>query len=126
MLAGMTDRSFDAIAGLASGLAFATGDDIVRQGEPGTGFFIIVTGRAQVARDGVVLRELGPGVFLGEIALIDGSPRTATVTASEPIDGLTVERTDFLDLFERLPVFRLEILNALTQRIRATGGAPLS
>lgn len=125
MFAGMTDRSFDAIAGLASEVAFAAGDDIVRQGEPGTGFFIIVTGRAQVVRDGDVLRELGPGDFLGEIALVDGNPRTATVTALEPIDGLTVDRTDFLDLFERLPVFRLDILNALTQRIRATGGAPL-
>ena len=125
LFTGMTDRSFDAIAGLATETGFGTGDDLVRQGEAGTVFLIIVSGRARVDRDGATLRELGPGDFLGEIALIDGSPRTATVTALEPIDALTIQRADFLDLLERLPVFRLEMLNALTQRIRATGGAPL-
>jgi CRP-like cAMP-binding protein len=125
LFAGMTDRSFEAIASVASQVGFAVGDDLVRQGEPGTAFFIIVTGRARVDRDGSLLRELGPGDFLGEIALVDGSPRTATVAALEPIEAVTVQRADFLDLFERLPVFRLEVLNALTQRIRATGAAPL-
>jgi CRP/FNR family cyclic AMP-dependent transcriptional regulator len=125
LFAGMSDRSFEAIAGVASGVRFSAGDEMLRQGDPGTAFYIIVGGRARVDRDGATLRELGPGDFLGEIALVDGSPRTATVTALDPIDALTVKRADFLDLLERLPVFRLEILNALTQRIRATGGAPL-
>ena len=125
LFAGMTDRSFEAIASVASEVGFAAGDDLVRQGEPGTAFFIIVSGRARVNRDGITLRELGPGDFLGEIALVDGSPRTATVAALEPVGAVTVQRADFLDLLERLPVFRLEVLNALTQRIRATGAAPL-
>ncbi len=125
LFAGMSDRSFEAIASVASPVAFATGDDLVRQGEPGTAFYIIVSGSARVDRDGTALRELGPGDFLGEIALVDESPRTATVTAQEPIAAVTVRRPDFLDLLERLPVFRLEVLNALTQRIRATGMAPL-
>lgn len=125
LFTGMTDRSIDAIASLASEVAFSAGDDLVRQGDAGTAFFIIISGRARVDRDSVTLRELGPGDFLGEIALIDGSTRTATVAALEPIGALTVKRADFLELLERLPVFRLEILNALTQRIRATGGAPL-
>jgi CRP/FNR family transcriptional regulator, cyclic AMP receptor protein len=125
MFAGMTDPSFEAIASVASEVTFAAGEDLVRQGEAGTAFYIIVAGRARVSRDGATLRELGPGDFLGEIALVDGRPRTATVAAIEVIYALTVTREDFLDLLERLPVFRLEILNALTQRIRSTGGAPL-
>lgn len=125
LFAGMTDRSFEAIAALASETSFATGEEVVRQGEAGTAFYIIVSGRARVTRDATVLRELGPGEFLGEIALVDGSPRTATVTALEPVAALTVKRDEFLGLLERLPPFRLEILNALTQRIRATGNAPL-
>lgn len=125
LFAGMSDRSFESIADVASEVAFGAGDDLVRQGDPGSAFFIIVTGRARVDRGGTTLRELGPGDFLGEIALVDGSSRTATVTALEPIEAVTVKRDDFLGLFERLPVFRLEVLNALTQRIRATGGAPL-
>lgn len=125
MFAGMSDRSFESIAGVASDVAFAEGDELVRQGEPGTAFYILVSGRARIDRDGTTLRELGPGDFLGEIALIDGGVRTATVTALEPIEAVTVARDDFAALFDRLPVFRLEVLNALTQRIRATGGAPL-
>ena len=122
---GMTDRSFEAIAGLAREADYAGGEDLVRQGAPGDTFLIIVSGRARVHRDGKTLRELGPGDFLGEIALVDGSPRTATVTAIDPIAALVVERHGFLDLIERIPVLRHEVLNALTQRIRATVGDPL-
>jgi CRP-like cAMP-binding protein len=78
-----------------------------------------------VERDGTSLRELGPGDFLGEIALVDGSPRTATVTAVEPIHAFTIQRDGFLDLIDRISVFRLEVMSALTQRIRATVTDPL-
>lgn len=122
---GMTERSFEAMAALASEADYAASSDLVRQGEPGDAFIIIVSGRARVARDGRTLRELGPGDFLGEISLIDGSPRTATVTALDPIHALVIERLGFLDLIERLPVFRLEVLNALTERIRATAADSL-
>lgn len=122
---GMTDRSFEAMAALASEVDYAVADDLVRQGDPGDEFIIIVSGRARVARDGRTLRELGPGDFLGEISLIDGSPRTATVSALDPIHAFAIGREGFLDLIERLPVFRLEILNALTERIRATAADPL-
>jgi CRP/FNR family cyclic AMP-dependent transcriptional regulator len=122
---GMTDRSFQAIADLASEADYATSGDLVRQGDIGDSFIIIVSGRARVTRDGKQLRELGPGDFLGEIALIDGSPRTATVTALDPIHAFTVERQGFLDLIDRLPVFGLEVLNALTERIRASAADPL-
>ena len=122
---GLTERSFEAIGNLARERDFAAGDPLVRQGSPGESFIIIVTGRATVERDGRTLRELGPGDFLGEIALVDGSPRTATVTAIDPIQALEIDRQGFLDLIDRIPVFRLEVLNALTQRIRATVSDPL-
>ena len=123
---GLTDRSFQAIAALASQVEFEAGAELTRQGDPGDRFVIIVAGRASVSRDGRVLRELGPGDFLGEISLVDGSPRTATVTALDPIKAITIDRAGFLDLIERIPVFRLEVLNALTERIRATVADPLA
>jgi CRP/FNR family cyclic AMP-dependent transcriptional regulator len=123
---GLTERSFEAIANLASEADYAVGEELVRQGTPGESFIIIVTGRALVDRDGKLLRELGPGDFLGEISLIDGSPRTATVTALDPIHALIVQRDGFLELIDRIPVFRLEVLNCLTERIRATVADPLS
>ncbi len=125
LFSGMTDRSFEAIAALASGVTFDAGQELVRQGDPGEDFFIITSGRARVERDGGLLRDLGPGDFLGEISLVDGSPRTATVVALEPIRALTIQRAGFLDLIERIPVLRLEVLNALTERIRATAVEPI-
>jgi CRP-like cAMP-binding protein len=122
---GMTDRSFEAVANLASETTYAAGVELVRQGMPGREFIIIVSGRARVERDGKQIRELGPGDFLGEISLVDASPRTATVTALDPIRALSIERDGFADLIDRIPVFRLEVLNALTQRIRATAADPL-
>ncbi len=123
---GLTDRSFEMIAGLASEIDFATGDQLVRQGDAADRFIIIVSGRARVERDGKVLRELGPGDFLGEISLVDGSARTATVTAQDPIRGFAIDRQGFLDLIDRIPVFRLEVMGALTERIRATVTDPLA
>lgn len=123
---GMTERSFEAIAGLASETDFATDEPLVRQGTPGNSFIIIVGGRAVVTRDGKTLRELGPGDFLGEISLVDGSPRTATVTALEAIHAFCIDRQGFLDLIDRIPVFRLEVISALTERIRATVADPLA
>jgi CRP-like cAMP-binding protein len=122
---GLTERSFEAASNLASETEYAVGDHLVRQGNPGDAFLIIVTGRARVDRDGKTLRELGPGDFLGEISLIDGSPRTATVTALDPIHAVVIPRDGFLDLIDRIPVFRHEVLNCLTQRIRASVADPL-
>jgi CRP-like cAMP-binding protein len=67
---------------------------------------VIVDGRARVEHNGQELRELGRGDYLGEIALIDGGPRTATVTALEPVTALAVERVDFLRLIDQLQVVR--------------------
>lgn len=122
---GLSERSFEAIANLATEADYATGDELVRQGGPGDRFMIIVTGRARVSRDGTFLRELEPGDFLGEISLIDGNARTATVTAIEPIHALTIDRQGFLNLIDRIPVFRLDVMSALTERVRATVGDPL-
>ena len=122
---GLTERSFEAIAKLASEADYAVGDELVRQGALGDSFIIIVSGRARVDRDGTTLRELGPGDFLGEIALVDGSPRTATVTALDSIHAFVINRQGFLELIDRIPAFRLDVLNCLTQRIRATVSDPL-
>jgi CRP/FNR family transcriptional regulator, cyclic AMP receptor protein len=124
LFSGMTDRALDAIADLASEATFEVDDELVRQGEPGDSFLILRSGSAQVVKDGQAIRELGPGDFLGEISLIDGGPRTATVKASEPISALVIGREDFGTLLERHPAVRLELLMALTARIRQTEPSP--
>ena len=66
------------------------GKDIVTQGSLGHEFYLIVDGKAEVSRDGTTVAELGPGQYFGELALLDGAVRNATVTATEPTDLLVL------------------------------------
>jgi CRP-like cAMP-binding protein len=68
---------------------------------------------------------LAEGDFLGEIALLDGGARTATVTAREPVDALVIDRAGFTRLMDDVPVIRFDIVSALTQRVRAWSSDPL-
>ena len=115
---GMTDRSIDAIARLTEDATFPAGAVLVEEGRPGDTFIVIVDGRATVDKGGARIRELAAGDFLGEISLIDGGPRTATVTAIEAIQALVIRHDGFDRLMDEFPAVRLEILTALTQRLR--------
>ena len=121
---GMTDRSVETIASLAEEARFDAGSILVREGEPGETFLIIRDGSAVVDQGGRTIRELGSGDFLGEISLIDGRPRSATVTATAPIDALAIDRAGFTRLMDDFPSVRHDLLNALTQRVRASIDEP--
>ena len=125
LFAGMTDRSLTSIAELAREATYDPASVIVREGEPGESFVVIVKGGATVDQDGRTVNLLGPGDFLGEIALIDGGPRTATVIATEPIAALVIDRTGFQRLMDQHPVVRHDLVIALTQRLRQRAPTPL-
>lgn len=97
----------------------AAGKVLMRQGERGAEMFIFVTGRASVERDGRSIAERGPGDVVGEIALLSDVARTATVTATEPCHLFVIGRREFHSLIDELPSFRLQVLDALAQRIQA-------
>ncbi len=115
---GMTDRAIEAIANLATEEAVPAGDVLVTQGEPGDAFYLVLAGRLSVARDAVAVKELTAGAFLGEIALVDGGPRTATVTALTEVRVAVIRREAFASLMDRYSSVRHGILVALTDRIR--------
>ena len=115
---GMSDDAITAIAGLAEELEYPAGSELTREGYPGESFIVIVTGRAAVDMDGQRVRELGGGEYLGEISLIDGGPRTATVTALDPIQALVIPRVGFDRLIDEFPAVRMDVLGALARRIR--------
>jgi CRP-like cAMP-binding protein len=116
---GIDPAGLAAIAARAVEVDFAAGRSIVRQGEDGTGFFLIVQGRARVVQDGQTVAELGPGDFFGELALLDGQPRMAAVVADEPTRCLALARWEFETLLETQPRLAIAILRGVAGRLRA-------
>jgi CRP-like cAMP-binding protein len=124
LLQGFTDRTLEAIGDPTTEVTFAPGETIVREGDAGDAFYVITAGTAVVQRNGTRLRELGEGDFFGEISLIDGEPRTATITATDGVSALTLGREQFQRLIDEHPSVRLELLMALTERLRKVAPSP--
>jgi len=91
---------------------------IVKQGDPGVGFFMIMEGRVDVGHDGHKIRDMGPGEFFGEMALMEERIRTATVTAKERTRCLQLVRWDFRALLKENPELAVRMLEVVVKRIR--------
>jgi MFS family permease len=97
IFAQLPEPVLERLASGATAVSAAPDQVVVARGEAGRHFYVIATGRAAVElEEGVVARELGPGDFFGEIALLRDVPRTATVRALEPLQLYAIERDDFL------------------------------
>ncbi len=118
--------SWDDLSQLSSRLTrrrYREGEVIFHKGDFGSTLHMIKTGNVKISlpaeeEEGVVLAYLGPGQFFGELALLDESPRSATVTAVEATETLALERADFLDFLKWYPDAAIRILAVLSQRLR--------
>ncbi len=106
------------LAALATSVDFPAGHVIARQGEIGTGFFVIVSGGVRVVRDGTVVARLGPGEFFGELSVLDRMPRNATVAAEAPTSCLALASWDFENVLLAEPALTLAILRGVAMRLR--------
>src|SRR5262245_16783973 len=91
------------IARIADELDLSEGKVLITEGERGREFFVIVSGQVEVRRNGRKVATLGPGSFVGEIALLAKMPRTATVTAVTDLDVLVITDRAFMSLLEHTP-----------------------
>jgi CRP/FNR family cyclic AMP-dependent transcriptional regulator len=91
---------------------------IARQGDVGTGFFLVASGSVRVVRDGETIARLGPGDFFGELSVLDGQPRIAQVIADEPTVCLALASWDFEAVVKEQPTVALAILRGLAGRLR--------
>ena len=127
LLAGMPSRFLKRLGDKVDEQRFMEGATIVRQGEPGDTFYVIVEGEAKVKDpNGRTLSRLIPGDFFGEISLMDGGPRTATVVAETHLTALALSRKDFGALLQSEPKVTVGLLKhaaALLRRLErpATG-----
>jgi CRP-like cAMP-binding protein len=119
LFSGMRDRELERVAALADIVDLPADRRIMTQGDRGAEMFVMVSGSARIERDGESLGERGAGEVLGEIALLDGGPRTATVTLTEPSRMLVLARREFRELMDEFPEVRLHVLEAAALRLRA-------
>lgn len=119
LFAGFGNRELERLGMLTDEVDLPAGRVLMRQGDRGEELFVLMRGAAQVERDGRDLPALQADDFFGEIALVDGGPRTATVTLTEDSALLVVGRKQFQQLLEEFPHVRLQVLEALAQRVRS-------
>lgn len=119
LFAGVPKRHVRKIAALTREIHFPAGGSIVRHGERGDGFFVVLEGSASVVRAaGLPALRLGPGDYFGEIALIDGAERTATVVARTEVRCLRLGTAPFLKMLRSEPEIAVLMLKKLAARIR--------
>jgi CRP-like cAMP-binding protein len=118
---GLSSRHLSKVAKLAREVEHRPGQEVASEGHGGYAFQVVVSGQADVSVHGEHKRTLGPGDYFGEISLIDGKPRSATVTASgtEPLRTLAIDSTAFDRLLEEEPSVSHHLLVLFCERLRA-------
>jgi CRP-like cAMP-binding protein len=99
--------------------AIASGAVLIREGARGRECMVIVEGEVEVRRKGRKINSLGPGDFIGEMALISGAPRNATVSTTRDSSLLVVTERQFWELLERTPRMQTSVIKALGERLQS-------
>jgi CRP/FNR family transcriptional regulator, cyclic AMP receptor protein len=119
LFAHCSNKELDRLSSELDEIEMPSGKVLARQGEPGREFVVVVDGTAEVTRDGRRINLLGSGDFLGEIALISGGPRTATVTTTSDSDLLILTARSFARVTKEMPSVQASVLKALSERLAA-------
>jgi CRP/FNR family transcriptional regulator, cyclic AMP receptor protein len=117
LFAGCSKSELRELAKTADEIDLRAGTVLTREGRSGREFFVVIEGTAEVMQKGKKIADLGPGDWLGEIALITDSPRTATVTATSPMDVLVITDRRFRSVVETMPSIALKVLSRVGERL---------
>jgi CRP-like cAMP-binding protein len=115
---GLSRRHLKQIAEHADEVAFRERETILEADQPGGTFFVIVEGEVKVMRGNRVIARVGPGEFFGEISLLDGGPRTATVVAASPVVAIRLFKSSFDKVVTQEPKVASKILAVVARRLR--------
>jgi CRP-like cAMP-binding protein len=122
LFANLSKRELEEVASIADEIDFKEGKQLIREGARGREFFVLLDGAVEVTQEGDRINQLGAGDFFGEIALVLPSCiRTATVTASTPVEALVVTGQDFRSLLQRAPDIERKVLKAAAERLGPSG-----
>ena len=115
----LDDKTVDGLAGEFIERHFDAGTAIATEGLDGLNFFIVASGEAAVSVRGESVGTLGPGASFGEVALVDKSARSATVTAQTPVIAYALPVWSFRPFVEQRPELAWKLLESLAERLRA-------
>ena len=118
LFAGLDDRELEQIAATMRERRFSEGDTVTEEGAGGAGFFVVEDGEAEVSVDGEPRGTIGAGDYFGEIALLTGSDRTATITASSDMLCWGMTPWDFRPLVESNSTIAWKLLTAMADKLR--------
>ena len=124
LFAELTTDELNALGRIVKEVDVKPGDILTHEGRHEGFFFVVIDGSVEIERGGQTINTLGPGDFLGEIALLDGGPRTATATATAPSRLLSIENQAFDDLLGASPSIRTAVMEAVGQRLQAMDEEP--
>lgn len=119
LFAEVSREVLEQIAGIAEEAEVPAQTALTHEGRHEGYFFIVVSGSVGIERGGQTINTIGPGDFLGEIALLDGGPRTATATTLSPCRLLSITHEQFYDLLDTSTPARKAILEAAGRHLRA-------
>src|SRR4051795_4376133 len=118
LFSACTDRELDRLARHAEIVDFRAGDVLMTEGEAGHEFYAIIDGEVGVTSGGETLAKLGPGTYVGEQALLDPGPRTATVTALGDTQAVLLSSREFYAAVEDVPGLARKLLTGMARRLR--------
>ena len=118
LLSGLGRREIEEVGRLVEEIDVPAGQVLMREGETGREFFVLVDGSVAIDRSGNRIRTMGPGDFFGEIALLAEGPRTATATTDTAAKLLVLGHREFHSVMDQFPAIRTCVLEALAARIR--------
>jgi CRP-like cAMP-binding protein len=123
LFAGCTKKQLQHVAAITTELRIPSGTTLMTEGTMAHEFIVIMSGTAVVRRNGRKLAELGPGDFIGELALIMHRPRTATVVATSDMDVLVVDGRSFGPLLDEVPGLARQLLTTVAERLSDNAAA---
>lgn len=121
IFAELSKKELRSVARLMTQVDLTEGRDLTREGEIGREFMIITSGTAAVIKGGKTVAELGAGDFLGELAVLSGEPRNATVTTTSDVTVETLNRREFMSLLDESPKIAKKILVSAVKRLHRAG-----
>jgi CRP-like cAMP-binding protein len=120
LFASASKQELGEIASIADEIDLPEGKVLIKEGDTGREFFVLIEGTAEVTRGGRKVASIGPGDFFGEIALISRTPRNATITTTSPVRALVITDRAFRQLLDHSPQIQIGVLSALAERLAPT------